>query len=188
MSMPSDQGPTPLPTPPAKPAGTAATAATAVAAAAMAVLGAIHVAWGAGSSFPARDRATLAETASGRPGQPPGPVACLAVAGLLFSAAALTAGFPRRPSWLRRIGAATVTATFLFRGLLGVSGRTQALFPDADSDRFRDLDRRYYGPLCLAIAALSAPASRRAGSGQQWAATTDPGVGRLSPPPSAGTC
>ena len=104
----------------------------------------------------------LAESASGRPDQPPGPVACFAVGGLLFSAAALTAGVPRRPSWFRRLGAATVTATFLFRGLLGLSGRTQTLFPEADSERFRDLDRRYYGPLCLAIAALSAPASRRA--------------------------
>ena len=90
-----------------------------------------------------------------------------AVAGLLFSAAALTAGLPRRGSRIRRLGAATVTATFLFRGLLGVSGRTQALFPDADSDRFRDLDRRYYGPLCLAIAALSAPASRRVTTGDR---------------------
>jgi hypothetical protein len=101
----------------------------------------------------------LAETASGRTGQPPGPAACFAVAGLLFSAAALTAGFPRRRSRLRRLSSATVTATFLFRGLLGVSGRTQALFTDADSDRFRNLDRRYYGPLCLAIAGLSVPAS-----------------------------
>ena len=167
MTTQSDRGPPSPPTRPAKPAGTAATAATATAAATMAVLGAIHVAWGAGSSFPARDRAALAETASGRPGQPPGPAACFAVAGLLFSAAALTAGLPRRRSRFRRLGAATVTATFLFRGLLGVSGRTQALFPDADSDRFRGLDRRYYGPLCLAIAALSAPASRRVTTGDR---------------------
>jgi len=139
---------------------TVATASTALAAATMTALGAIHVAWGAGSSFPARDRATLAESASGRPDRPPGPLACFTVAGLLFSAAALTAGVPRRPPWFRRLGAATVTTTFLFRGWLGVSGRTQALFPDAGSDRFRELDRRYYGPLCLAIAALSAPASR----------------------------
>lgn len=134
-------------------------AATSSAATIMAGLGTIHVAWGAGSSFPVRDRRTLAETASGRPDHPPGPAACFAVAGLLFAAAGLTAGIPRSRPRFRRIGAGAVTATFLLRGCLGVSGRTQQFFAGADSDRFRSLDRRYYGPLCLTVAALSAPAS-----------------------------
>ena len=126
------------------------------AAGAFTALGALHVIWATGSSWPAADAGTI----SGRSGAAasPGPVACLAVAGLLGTAAALVTGHPRARPGLARTGSAGVTATFALRGALGLAGRTDLLSPGSTSPRFRELDRRYYGPLCLGLAALSAPA------------------------------
>jgi hypothetical protein len=126
------------------------------AATAFAALGALHVLWATGSSWPAAEAGTI----SGRSGASasPGPVACLAVAGLLGTAAALVTGRPRARPGLTRVGSAGVTATFALRGSLGLAGRTDLLSPGSTSARFRELDRRYYGPLCLGLAALSAPA------------------------------
>jgi hypothetical protein len=126
------------------------------AAAAFTALGALHVLWATGSSWPAAEAGTI----SGRSGASasPGPVACLAVAGLLGTAAALVTGRPRAHPGLARTGSAGVTATFALRGALGLVGRTDLLSPGSTSARFRALDRRYYGPLCLGLAALSAPA------------------------------
>lgn len=128
------------------------------AAGAFAALGALHVLWATGSSWPATDAGTI----SGRSGAgaSPGPVACLAVAGLLGTAAALVTGHPRGWAGGRaaRVGSAGVTATFALRGVLGLAGRTDLVSPGSTSARFRELDRRYYGPLCLGLAVLSAPA------------------------------
>jgi hypothetical protein len=130
------------------------------AAGAFTALGVLHVLWATGSSWPAAEAGTI----SGRSGASasPGPGACLAVAGLLGTAAALVSGHPRARPGLARVGSAGVTATFALRGALGLAGRTDLLSPGSTSARFRALDRRYYGPLCLALAALSAPAVAKA--------------------------
>ena len=39
------------------------------------------------------------------------------------------------------------------RGVLGLAGRTSVVSPDSDGARFRRLDRRFYAPLCLGLAA-----------------------------------
>ena len=74
------------------------------------------------------------------------------------AAAALVTGHPRARPGLARAGSAGVTATFALRGALGLAGRTDLVSPGSTSARFRALDRRCYGPLCLGLAALSAPA------------------------------
>jgi Protein of unknown function (DUF3995) len=126
------------------------------AAGAFTALGALHVLWATGSSWPAQDAGAI----SGRSASAsPGPVACLAVAGLLGTAAALVTGHPRRRPPIARAGSAGVAATFALRGVLGVAGRTDLVSPGSTSARFRALDRRFYGPLCLGLAALSAPAA-----------------------------
>jgi hypothetical protein len=126
------------------------------AAGAFTALGALHVLWATGSTWPAADAGTI----SGRSASAsPGPVACLAVAGLLGTAAALVTGHPRGHPGPARVGSAGVTATFALRGALGLAGRTDLIAPGATSARFRELDRRYYAPLCLGLAALSAPAA-----------------------------
>ena len=79
----------------------------------LAGIGALHVAWGLGSSFPFRDRAALADTVVGSDAVP-GRRASLAVAGLLGLAAGLVADVLPVPPTLRRVGVvgvATVLAT-----------------------------------------------------------------------------
>lgn len=91
----------------------------------------IHVAWGRGSSFPFGSHGDLTDAVVGS-NVTPSPPACFAVAALLT---VLTA-----------------------RGAAGLAGRTDALVPGSTSPRFRRNDRRYFAPLCLALAAGSATA------------------------------
>jgi hypothetical protein len=115
----------------------------------------LHALWGLGASWPARDRETLADLVTGRKSVP-GPAACFAVAGLLASAGALVAGHPRRFPRLRRAGTGSVAAVLGTRAALGLAGRTDLVSPGSLSPRFRRLDRRYYSPLCLLLAAAAA--------------------------------
>jgi hypothetical protein len=131
------------------------------AAAALLGIAAVHVVWATGSSWPAASRAELADAMAGRAGgSVPSPAACLAVATLLAAASALVAGRPRRLPRLRRTGAAGVSVVLGVRGACGIAGRTDLVSPGSDSPRFRRLDRRYYSPLCLFLAASAAASAR----------------------------
>jgi hypothetical protein len=134
-------------------------ASTRLAAVALAGLGVLHAAWGLGASWPLRDRAALADAVIGRADVPP-PAACWAVAAALGTAATVVAGRPRRLPRLRRVATAGVTVTLAGRGLLGLAGKTDVVSPGSSSPRFRELDRRIYSPLCLALALLALPAAR----------------------------
>lgn len=135
---------------------------TGAASAALLAIGGLHVLWATSSRWPLPDRDRFADTITGRPaGKAPGPGACLAVAGLLGTGAALVAGHPRRAPGLSRAGSAGVVAVLAARGSLGLAGRTDLLAPGSSSERFRELDRRIYAPLCLTLAALAAPAAAR---------------------------
>ncbi|HWL43209.1 MAG TPA: DUF3995 domain-containing protein [Ilumatobacter sp.] len=122
-------------------------------------LGALHVAWGLGSAFPVGDRTDLADAVAGTD-RFPGRTESFAVAGLLGAAATVVAGpslVPRRLTALGRLGVAAVLGT---RGVLGLTNRTGQVVGWTTSPRFDRLDRRYYGPLCLALA-TGALATRR---------------------------
>jgi hypothetical protein len=108
------------------------------------------------------DRERFADSITGRPaGKTPGPVACLTVAGLLGTSAALVCGHPRQAPGLSRLGSAGVVGVLAIRGALGLAGKTDIVSPGSSSERFRELDRRIYSPLCLTIAALAVPATTR---------------------------
>ncbi|CAI7980046.1 conserved membrane hypothetical protein [Frankia sp. Hr75.2] len=127
-------------------------------AAGLAGAGVLHAAWGTGSSWPLADRAALADAVVGRPAVP-GAGQCFAVAGALVAAAAVVAHPPRRIPRLdapHRAGVTGVAVVLASRGLLGAAGRTDLVSRDSVSDRFRRLDRRFYSPLCLGLAGLSA--------------------------------
>jgi Protein of unknown function (DUF3995) len=117
----------------------------------------VHVAWGRGSSFPFADQTDLAEAVVGRDPIPSPPL-CHAVAAMLTIAAGLVAGVPIGPRRVRRLGVATVVTVLAVRGAVGLTGRTDALVPGSSSPRFRRNDRRFFAPLCLALAAGSAAA------------------------------
>jgi len=114
---------------------------------------AMHAVWGTGSAWPARDRRELADLVVGTQ-EFPDTSACFTVATLLAGAAAVVArgaGGPRG-----RASRACIAGVFAIRGVAGLTGSTRWLVPWTPSDRFADWDRRYYGPLCVAIAALVA--------------------------------
>jgi hypothetical protein len=78
--------------------------------------------------------------------------ACLEVAGVLAAAAAIVGGAGgRRPA--AQVARIAVAGGFLVRGTAGLCGATGRLVPWQPTPRFARLDRRYYGPLCLVIAA-----------------------------------
>jgi hypothetical protein len=123
------------------------------ASATMTVLASLHVLWGLGSSWPAKDRTRLAELSAGTE-QMPGSAECFAVAAAVSGAAATVAlGSPTVLGPALRTG---VAAVFLIRGVTGLTGRTALLVPWAPAEEFVRHDRRYYGPLCLGIGALVA--------------------------------
>jgi hypothetical protein len=114
-------------------------------------IGVLHAMWGRGSTFPFADREQLNDTVIGRDATP-SPAACYAVAGLLATAGALVAGVPSRTSRLRRVGVGTVAAVLGARAVLGFAGRTDLVSPGSVSEKFRETDKRYLSPLCLALA------------------------------------
>jgi len=116
----------------------------------LAALSALHGAWAFGSSFPFRGRAELADAVVGTPAVPP-PSACLSVAGALAGAAALIADVVPAPTILRRTAIVGVASALGVRGVLGLVGRTEALVPGSNSERFVRLDRQIYAPLCLSL-------------------------------------
>ena len=123
-----------------------------VTAAALSGISGLHVAWGLGSSFPSSDHLSLADTVAGTSAVPGAPE-CFAVAGSLLGAATLVMDvLPLNPR-LRGVGVAGAALVLGARGVLGVLGRTGTIVPWTPSERFTNLDKRYYGPLCLALSA-----------------------------------
>jgi hypothetical protein len=121
----------------------------------LAGIGVLHVAWGFGSSFPFRDRSTLADVVVGNDSVP-GRRESLAVAGLLGIAAALVAAVLPVPRSLRRVGVTGVAAVLATRAGFGFAGATGRLVPGSDSPRFVATDRRVFAPLCAVLAAGAA--------------------------------
>jgi hypothetical protein len=117
----------------------------------LAGIGALHVAWGRGSSFPFASRDRLNDTVIGRQATP-SPAMCYGVAALLAAASALVAGLPTPRGRIRRAGVGTVAAVLGARAALGFSGRTEVVSPGSVSPHFRSMDRRVFAPLCLALA------------------------------------
>jgi hypothetical protein len=129
----------------------------------LAALADVHAAWAFGSPFPAHDRRELADLVAGHD-EMPGRAECLAVAGLLGVAAVLVADVLPVPRWVRRGGVWGVAAALGGRSALGFTGRTGSVVPWTPSDRFVALDRRWYAPLCAALAVGSIVSSAPMGS------------------------
>jgi hypothetical protein len=121
----------------------------------LASVGALHVAWGTGATFPFADAAELADAVAGTPAVP-SPVACYTVASLLGVAAAVTAGAPRPDALGRRLAVVGVAVVLGVRAAAGLMGRTDALVGWPTGERFRRNDRRYFAPLCGVLAAGAA--------------------------------
>jgi len=119
-------------------------------------LAAVHANWARGSPWPARDRVSLARAVIGSETLP-GAGPCIAVAGLLATASALVAGWPKDGSPVQRAGAAGVAVILVARGAAGLAG----LLPQERSAIFKRWNRRAYSPFCLALGALAAAGALR---------------------------
>ncbi len=127
------------------------------AAAALAGIGALHLAWGLGSTFPAADARSLARAVVGGD-RFPSPGQCVGVAVLLGAASVLIASRARPESFVGRViplpvavlGSTVVASVLAVRGfgglVMGVVG-----FPET-TPSFRTLDLIAYSPLCVALA------------------------------------
>jgi len=133
-----------------------------ITAAVLAGAAALHLAWGAGSTFPFDSPADLADAVVGTPAgvAPPPPAACVAVAVARLGGAGLVVGAPGLPRGLRRAGLVAMTGALAARGALGLAGQTDFVSSCSTSSRFRRNDRWVYAPLCLALAAGSYRALR----------------------------
>jgi hypothetical protein len=120
---------------------------------------ALHVVWATGSTFPFRTREALNDTVVGRQATP-GPVECVAVAGMLVTAAGLVTSADRRHGSLSRCAAFAVAVVFAVRAAFGLAGRTAVLVPGSESSRFKRMDRWVYAPVCSCLAAGAARVAR----------------------------
>lgn len=114
----------------------------------------LHAAWAAGSSWPAADDRELAElvTGSGDVGMPPR-AASLAVAVVLGAAAVASSGPLAGGRTGRPIRAVRVVAASGLLGRAAVGGvvACRLLRLPEPAERFRELDRRWYRPVCAVL-------------------------------------
>jgi hypothetical protein len=127
-----------------------------IAAGTLAGIGAAHVAWAAGSSWPFGDRERLARAVDGVGADRfPSAAMSLGVAGLLLTAAGLIAAHERgRGGRVSRLGTAGAAATLLGRGVVGLA--RPGLLPAGDAPPFARLNATLYSPLCLVLGAAAA--------------------------------
>ena len=138
--------------------------ATAATATVLGVVGALHVLWATGSTFPLADREEFSATFLGVDGLgSPGPAACLAVAGAVSATAcAAVVGSQAGPvsgvGRLARLGARAAAGVLAARAVAGVA--VSGLGLRETTPRFRRLDLAVYSPLCASLAVGLARSAR----------------------------
>src|ERR1700710_2787628 len=117
---------------------------------------AIHVAWGFGVRWPRKTEAELVTTVIGHKRDiMPSPSQCYIAALAIFipgAIALMLAGLVQTalPPWLVGLAGAGAAAVFAGRGIAGYVPAWRARHP---REPFASLDRHYYSPLCLLLAA-----------------------------------
>jgi hypothetical protein len=119
-------------------------------------IAATHAAWGAGMRWPGRTEAELVTTVIGhRRDTMPSPSQCNLAALAIFipgAVALMLAGLVQTPlpPWLVLLAGAAAALVFAGRGIAGYVPAWRARHP---REPFASLDRHYYSPLCLMLAA-----------------------------------
>ena len=121
--------------------------------AALFALAAIHLYWGLGGRWPGHDEASMVEHVVGRTRgmRAPGLLASVAVALALAAGGALVAVTLTPTPWDGWLKAARWGLFAVFAGR-GLAAYVPPVFRYAEGTPFATLNRRAYGPLCLAIA------------------------------------
>lgn len=125
---------------------------------AMLALAMVHVYWALGGLWPGRNNRDLATRVIGNE-RMPSTLACLTVSLGLTAAAAVIAIGGRlvqapAPALPTLVGAWAVCAAFTVRGLAGLFA--ERIDPRVLGTPFARLNRQFYSPFCLALAALCA--------------------------------
>ena len=117
---------------------------------AMSVIALWHVAWALGSTWPYATERELARAVVGSRGvkRMPGTPLCLAVAAALAAAAAWP--WLGGLGFLYPLGLGVIAVVFLARGAASYVPAARRFGPE---EPFATNDRRFYGPLCLALGA-----------------------------------
>lgn len=119
-------------------------------------IGALHLYWGLGGRWPGHDDASLVSIVAGaKSGRMYGLAACAAVAFALASAAAVVGVrhsviMSSGVAWIVTAGYVVLILVFALRGL---APYFTPAYEYARGTPFFDLNRLYYAPLCLLIAA-----------------------------------
>ncbi len=122
----------------------------------MLAIGALHLYWGFGGRWPGHDDASLVSMVAGaKSGRMYGLAACAAVTFALTAAAAIVAArhsaiMGSSFAWIVTAGYVVMIAVFALRGL---APYVTPVFEYVRGTPFFELNRLYYAPLCLAIAA-----------------------------------
>jgi Protein of unknown function (DUF3995) len=123
----------------------------------LAAIGLLHLSWAFGVVWPGRDEASLVATVIGRTrgGRMPSRPLTLLVAGAILGAAALVAAVSRHAVPAHFVAAAlfAYAALDLIFMLRGLSGYVAPVWRHTEGTPFHRLNRLYYSPLCLLIAA-----------------------------------
>lgn len=124
-----------------------------VLAAALFALAGIHLYWGLGGRWPGHDEASMVEHVVGRTRgmRAPGFLASAAVALALAAGGALVLASLAPTPWDGWLKAARWALLLVFAGR-GLATYVPPVFRYAEGTPFATLNRRAYGPLCLAIA------------------------------------
>lgn len=122
-------------------------------AAALFALAGIHLYWGFGGRWPGHDEASMVEHVVGRTRgmRAPGFLASAAVAAALAAGGVLALSSLTQTRWDGALGAARWALFAVFAGR-GLASYVPPVFRYAEGTPFATLNRRAYGPLCLAIA------------------------------------
>lgn len=116
-------------------------------------IGAVHLLWAFGSTWPVKDQQTLARTVVGTENiekMPPRFItACIAIGILSAGVWALSMADPL-PNETLTMGGLMFTLVFLGRGIIGLTPKWRRLTPE---EPFASFDKKVYTPLCLAIGA-----------------------------------
>ena len=132
------------------------TAAASILFLALLIVAIAYFLWAIGSTYPIRDKALVARAIDGRPG-----VERLSRAGafgvavfaLVAAGIGTALGDTESGGLVLTIVGAVVGLLFAVRGVLGYTAGWRAAHP---VEPFASLDRRYYSPLCLVVAACFA--------------------------------
>lgn len=134
-------------------------------------VGALHLAWAAGSPWPEKNRKRLAESVVGNSNALPDTGATAAVGAAAIVAGAVAGGAlgdGRAVVAVRRIGG----LVFIARAVFGGDAALKALGLPPAGKRFAELDQRIYRPLCgvLGVAMLIGARKRRVRTAEDEAA------------------